>query len=98
MENLEHFTLVVQALLWGSLYDHFTSVFIARTSGKIVASASKACSGSHSCPYISVLLKLVQKVVAAGFATQLLTDRERARSPVKKSCRRTYLLIRRIIT
>ena len=74
--SLEHLSLVVQALFWGSLYDHFTGVFItAQTSGDIVESVIKAYSGSHSCPYISPLLKLVQDLVATRFAAQLLTDR-----------------------
>ena len=74
-ESLKDLTLIIQAVFWGSLDNHFTSVFIAvGTSGEIVESASEASGGSHSCPYISVLLKLLQNLVAAGFAAQLLAD------------------------
>lgn len=69
-KSLQHFMLVIQAVLWGSLDDYFMTVFIAtRMSGEIKVTASKADGGSHSCPYISFLLKFVQNLVAAGFAT-----------------------------
>lgn len=76
MESVKHLTLAIQAVLWRSLDDHFAIVFIAaKTSGKIVKFPNQAWGGSRSCPYISLLLKLVQNLVAASSAIQLLTDR-----------------------
>ena len=73
-DSLKDVTLILQAMFGGSLDDHLTSVLIAVwTSAKAMESAREVLRGSHSCPYTSVFLKLVQNSVAARFAPYLLT-------------------------